>query len=96
LFSIEFIADADPRNPDNKRGGTADSTASSARRKFAVAPGRIILGSFVDRFDSPMDYWQREQYEQQWCSAASRLFAGCKRTALITAMYDLRKANLLP
>lgn len=58
--------------------------------------GRITIGSFSEKFESPLCFWKKEQYRDQWSSAINCLVSSSSaKTALITAMYDPPIANFL-
>jgi hypothetical protein len=60
-----------------------------------LAVGEIVLGDFVERFESPLAFWGIPQYERQWSDGLTRLAAGASRSCLITQMYDPRTANFI-
>ncbi len=101
MFDIRFIEEI----IDNSESTAISHKAASSSNELAdVTPdhqrrlsqvGQITLGRFTERFESPLHYWDRGNYEQQWYSAASRVLSDSKRVALVTAMYDPAIANFL-
>ncbi len=57
--------------------------------------GRITLGDFVERFQVPLHYWTRADYEAQWRDAVRHTVNGERRTALIAAMGDPNEVNFI-
>jgi hypothetical protein len=50
--------------------------------------GRVTLGTSVEDFLAPLSLWSREEYEQQWREAATRLLNGEERTAFFTSAFQ--------
>jgi hypothetical protein len=65
----------------------------SASESYRV--GLITIGSFVERFVSPVDYWDATRYRLHWRQAISRIVQGFATSALITAMTDPAVANFI-
>jgi len=85
MFGIEFLE----LDEDMTSVGYMDTEAEACY-------GRITIGSFSEKFESPLCFWKQEQYRKQWDSAITRLASsGSAKTALITAMYDPPTANFL-
>ena len=97
MFNIEFIDTGDSKDllKLSEQAEIDSKTGRSDELKTPVGYGLIVIGSFVERFESPLQYWRKKEYEEQWHNAISRLLAGSKKTALITAMYDPATANFL-
>jgi len=85
MFNIDFI----------KLDESNNSVGHTSTEDHACY-GRITVDSFSEVFESPLCFWRKEQYEEQWRAAIARLMP-CKsaRTALLTAMYDPPTANFL-
>ena len=60
-----------------------------------LAVGTIVIGSFRERFESPLHFWQQPNYEGQWHQAIRRLVDGAESTALITDLHDPALANFI-
>ena len=89
MFDIRFLNTGGPR-------AALDSTlARSGQSEPQTCLGQITLGSFAERFESPLGFWREEDYERHWRAAVSRIVAGAEKTALLTAMYDPALANFL-
>ena len=84
VFSIEFIEQGKLVNPDEVSESLDE-----------VCLGRITIGTFSEKFESPLCFWREPQYKEQWIAAISRLLSSSEKTALITAMYDPVHANFL-
>jgi hypothetical protein len=68
---------------------------ASQKSRGRVAIGTIAIGAFAERFEAPLDYWSREDYEAHWREAVSRIVGGHKRSALITSMIEPLNANFI-
>lgn len=60
-----------------------------------TAHGEIRLDRFLERFESPLDFWPTDSYEGQWREGLRRLIEGEKKSALVTAMYPPESANFI-
>lgn len=103
MFKIAFIDSSAPRSPSEMGGremiidnpGLDSTLVQPGESASLVCDGQLILGRYTERFESPLHYWWQHDYEEQWHAAISRLLAGSRKTALITAMYDPAIANFL-
>src|SRR5690348_10784185 len=59
-----------------------------------TAYGEIRIGSFRERFQSDLSFWNRADYERQWRNASSRI-QHAERAAMITSMGDPSTANFI-
>ena len=57
--------------------------------------GLITIGSYVERFVCPMEYWDATRYRLHWRQAITRIIQGSGTSALITSMYDPALANFI-
>ena len=57
--------------------------------------GTIIIGDFREDFYSSRAIWTRQQYQQHWNAAISRIVAGEKRSALIVSYLEPRLSHSL-
>lgn len=55
--------------------------------------GEITLGEFTEKFEAPLGYWQREDYESQWTAAIQTLVGGERTAFFVTGMYDPAHTN---
>jgi hypothetical protein len=53
-----------------------------------VALGEIVLDDFVERFETPLTFWDADRYESQWRQGIDRLLAGAQKSCLITSMLE--------
>ena len=60
-----------------------------------VVFGAIEIGEFKDTFHASLSYWDRESYLRQWKVALERIFNGEASTAIVSCMYNPKKANYL-
>src|SRR5260221_459679 len=80
MFDIDFLPAAS-NEPSNPARDTRD--------------GRIVVGSFTERFIASLAFWQEHQYVSHWTDQIERVVAGSATAALITSMYDPLKANFI-
>lgn len=57
--------------------------------------GEIIIGSFGERFEASLWYWDAKQYESHWREQVARIVRGAPRGALVTSMVDPLDANFI-
>jgi hypothetical protein len=55
-----------------------------------LALGEITLDDFVEKFETPLIFWNADRYERQWRDGIARLLNGALRSCLITSMLDSR------
>jgi hypothetical protein len=55
-----------------------------------LALGEITLDDFVEKFETPLTFWNADRYERQWRDGIARLLNGALRSCLITSMLDSR------
>jgi len=60
-----------------------------------TASGRIIIGSFQERFSAPLDFWSVNDYRRHWRDSIDFLISTGKDACLITAMHDPNTANFI-
>lgn len=60
-----------------------------------VCTGRIRIGEFEEAFESSLEYWTVEQYEEQWRAAISHVLDERRNACLITSVTDPKTANFL-
>ena len=60
-----------------------------------IAVGEIVIDELSERFEAPLLYWSRGDYETQWRQGLSRTMTGEAKSCLVTSMYDPAKANFL-
>jgi contact-dependent growth inhibition (CDI) system CdiI-like immunity protein len=57
--------------------------------------GLITIGSYVERFVAPIDYWDVTHYRHHWQQALTRIVQGFSTSTLVTSMYDPAVANFI-
>lgn len=65
------------------------------RAAGGVSVGSIVIGSFRERFEASLDFWEEADYEEHWLKAIRRLVDGAASTALITQLHDPAQANFI-
>ncbi len=58
-----------------------------------VCLGQIVLGSFVEKIEAPLEYWNIEQYEHHWGNAVELAVESGVDSCLITSITDPASAN---
>jgi len=56
-------------------------------KKIPCLAGEITIGDFFEGFDSPLAWWSREDYEQQWKTGIERL-KNHEKSCLVTKCYS--------
>lgn len=57
--------------------------------------GRIELSGSIERFFSPVSFWTREQYIDNWKHSFAEGYKSKTHSALVVSMRDPRQANFL-
>jgi hypothetical protein len=57
--------------------------------------GEIRLGKYLETFESPLDFWAREDYQAQWKDALIHIRDIGIKSCLITSLYNPRTSNFL-
>lgn len=57
--------------------------------------GLIRIGTFEERFEASLSYWNEEQYQRQWCAAVARVLQDGETSCLITSIRDPLHANFV-
>lgn len=65
------------------------------RDGYLIMEGVLKIGGFIEKFESPVSYWSREKYLNQWNDGVARILSGCDKSAIVTTMHDPVTANLL-
>jgi hypothetical protein len=60
-----------------------------------TAVGRITLGEYSERFQAPLDFWSKDDYEEQWREGRARIVRGMNKSCVVTSMYDPKTANFI-
>lgn len=89
MFDIRFVGDNELEHFSRR------TSVRPEHGKHIEAIGQITLGEFSERFESPLGFWLKEDYQHSWRDALSRLVGGAEKTALFTAMHDPAFANYL-
>jgi hypothetical protein len=65
------------------------------KRRRTSGRGEIVLGQFVERFESPFDFWTAADYERQWVEGVTRILHGASKSVLVTSMIQPEAANFI-
>lgn len=57
--------------------------------------GKIVLGDYMEHFESSLSYWNMEDYKNQWKNALNKIARESNKSCLITSIYDPSSSNFL-
>lgn len=57
--------------------------------------GKIVLGNYVEHFESSLSYWNMEDYKNHWKNALNKIACESNKSCLITSIYDPSSSNFL-
>jgi hypothetical protein len=57
--------------------------------------GEIVLDDFIERFESPFNFWKAADYERQWVEGVTRILQGELTSVLVTLMVQPEIANFI-
>lgn len=60
-----------------------------------IMVGEIRMGDFVEKFESPLDFWTKEDYQAQWKNALIYITSQGSKSCLITSIYNPKTSNFL-
>jgi hypothetical protein len=82
MLAIHFLS-----SPDDEATSVSAAGPGWAR-------GRITIDDFAEDFESPLWFWKKPDYEQQWLDGIARIVNGATKSCIITSLIEpIRSAD---